>query len=191
MLSNFKYDLLELGDIDIAPILKEFDCLKEEDWDANTQRQNIKKSAQAETKFIPIIYKSETNYAIVDHLFFDLFTNTLKTVESTLKEKLGKLEINRAIITCLPANKEIIPHKDSGAFLESHHRIHIPLISNPGVSFGYRHNVTQDWEFIFMEPGKYYALNNCHTAHRVHNNSDLDRYHLIVDINYTQNRQLI
>ncbi len=191
MLSDFKYDLLELGSIDIAPILEEFNFIKKEDWDVNNHRQNVKKTAQAETKFIPIIYESEGNYVSVEHLFLDLFPNTLKTVKSTLKEKLGKLEISRAIITCLPANKQIIPHKDSGVFLTMHHRIHIPLISNPGVKFGYWHNDNQDWKYIYMEPGKCYALNNCYTVHRVHNNSDLDRYHLIVDINYMQKRQLI
>lgn len=191
MLSDFKYDLLELGSIDIAPILEEFNFIKKEDWDVNNHRQNVKKTAQAETKFIPIIYESEGNYNSVEHLFLDLFPNTLKTVKSTLNEKLGKLEISRAIITCLPANKQIIPHKDTGAFLTMHHRIHIPLISNPGVKFGYWQNDKQDWKYIHMEPGKCYALNNCYTGHRVHNNSDLDRYHLIVDINYMQKRQLI
>lgn len=191
MLSDFKYDLLELGSIDIAPILEEFNTLSKEDWYVNQARQNIPKSAQAETMFIPIIYKSEKDYVTVKHLFFEKFPNTLKTVESTLKEKLGLLEIDRAIVTCLPAKMKIPPHMDSGVFLTNHHRIHIPLISNPGVIFGYWHTEKQDWKDIYMEPGKCYALNNCTTGHRVYNTSNLDRYHLIVDINYMHNRQLI
>lgn len=175
MLSD-DYTIKELGSINIAPILKEFDYIKEEDWDANTQRQNIPKSAQAETKFIPIIYKRESSYVTVKHLF----PNTLKIIESTLKEKLGEIQIGRAIFTCLPAGKIILPHKDSGAFLETNTRIHIPLISNNKVSFGVYEN--NQWNFMYLEPGKFYALNNCNTRHRVNNNSDLDRYHLIIDV---------
>ena len=191
MLSDFKYDLLELGSIDIAPILEEFNSLTKEDWYVNQHRQKIAKSAQAETMFIPIIYKSEKEYVTIEHLFLEKFPNTLKTVELALIKKLGKLEIDRAIVTCLPAKKKIPAHTDSGAFLAAHHRIHIPLISNPGVVFGYWHTENQDWKDIYMEPGKCYALNNCTTGHRVYNSSNLDRYHLIVDINYMQNRQLI
>ena len=35
---------------------------------------------------------------------------------------------------------------------------------------------------MYLEPGKFYALNNCNTRHRVENNSNLDRYHLIIDV---------
>jgi len=51
------YSLLELGTIDIAPILAEFYTLKEEDWEKYTDRQNNKVTAQKNTRYVPIIYE--------------------------------------------------------------------------------------------------------------------------------------
>tara|TARA_A100001201_G_C4031317_1_gene183705 strand:+ start:312 stop:857 length:546 start_codon:yes stop_codon:yes gene_type:complete len=172
MLSD-DYTIKELGNIDITPILEEFNRLPDEVWELNTERQETKNTAQNETKFVPIVYYGKNWFK--EELHYSIYH-----AQSAIEKVLGKIHIGRAIFTCLPAGKVIYPHKDSGAFLESNTRIHIPLISNNKVSFGVYEN--NEWNFMYLEPGKFYALNNCNTRHRVENNSNLDRYHLIIDV---------
>ena len=181
MLSE-NYTLIELGTIDINPILEEFHKLPAEAWEINTERQDNKRSAQRQTKFVPIVFYGENWFEKELH-------HSMYVAKTAIEKVLGKVEVGRAIFTCLPAGKSILPHKDSGSFLESNTRIHIPLISNDKVSFGVKEN--DEWKYMYLEPGNFYALNNCKTYHRVHNKSNSDRYHLIVDVKDIKNISLI
>lgn len=181
MLSK-NYTLQELGKIDIAPMVEEFKILTDRDWDFNTERQKTPDSAQKNTKFIPIIYYGKNYY-------LDKFQETIYVAKSAIQGVLGEIDIGRAIFTELPAGMVIGAHKDSGIFLETYTRIHIPLISNDKVSFGVKEG--NDWRTQYLEPGKFYALNNCKTFHAVHNKSNVSRYHLIVDVKKQENRAII
>ena len=80
----------------------------------------------------------------------------------------------RAMVTRLGPGRRIARHKDSHPSFSVAHRIHIPLVTNPGV------------EFIvgpeLVPPRAHYAfeLNNL-MMHQVTNNGDTTRIHFIFD----------
>lgn len=83
-------------------------------------------------------------------------------------------KILRAMVTRLAPGRRIARHKDSHPSFSVAHRIHIPLVTNPGV------------EFIVgpesVPPRAHYAfeLNNL-MMHQVTNNGDSTRIHFIFD----------
>jgi hypothetical protein len=80
---------------------------------------------------------------------------------------------SRARITCLKAGSKSLVHKDSDNN-EYMARIHIPLITNPKCVF------IQNGQNLYMEPGSAWMIwvNNWH---QIRNDSNEDRYHLIMD----------
>ena len=79
----------------------------------------------------------------------------------------------RARVTCLQAGSKSLVHRDGGE-QDYMARIHIPLITNPQCTF------TSDGIPLYMEPGTVYMVwvNNWH---QIRNDSDQDRYHIIMD----------
>tara|TARA_Y100001970_G_scaffold267328_1_gene357168 strand:+ start:436 stop:1017 length:582 start_codon:yes stop_codon:yes gene_type:complete len=84
--------------------------------------------------------------------------------------------IARCMVTCLKRNKNILPHFDFGSYiLINAHRIHIPLKTNERVFFSV--GETKD---VYLDEGCIVEINNT-DIHSVRNESDEDRYHLILD----------
>ena len=81
----------------------------------------------------------------------------------------------RVLLVNLPAGEKIPMHQDSGIYLQLVHRNHIPIITNDKVMFGVGNSL------MSMKENNAYEINN-HKTHYVNNDSDFDRYHLIVDI---------
>ena len=80
---------------------------------------------------------------------------------------------SRARVTCLKAGAKSLVHKDADDN-EYMARIHIPLITNPKCTF------TADGETLYMEPGNIYMV-WVNIWHQIRNDSDEDRYHIIMD----------
>jgi len=86
----------------------------------------------------------------------------------------------------------IIPHVDTGKWVQRVHRIHIPIITNedyrfevympsPALAIGdYDSDTKTGWEEIIMEEGRVFEINNGY-KHRVTNNSTKERVHLLLD----------
>jgi hypothetical protein len=79
----------------------------------------------------------------------------------------------RARVTCLRAHCKSLVHTD-GSEDEYIARIHIPLITNPKCVF------LADGQKLYMEPGKVYMV-WVNIWHQIRNDSDEDRYHIIMD----------
>lgn len=79
----------------------------------------------------------------------------------------------RARVTCLKAGAKSLVHKDSDDN-EYMARIHIPIETNPKCVF------LCDGDTLHMEAGKAYMV-WVNTWHQIRNDSDEDRYHLIMD----------
>jgi hypothetical protein len=79
----------------------------------------------------------------------------------------------RARVTCLKAGSKSLVHRDCG---ENQYmaRIHIPLITNPSCTF------TAEGETLYMAPGTAYMV-WVNVWHQIRNDSDQDRYHIIMD----------
>jgi hypothetical protein len=74
----------------------------------------------------------------------------------------------------LPPGKIIAPHFDRGILAEIH-RLHVPLVTHPGVKFFIEN------EQFFLEEGYLYELNNV-KSHSVRNTSNVMRIHLLIDM---------
>lgn len=84
-------------------------------------------------------------------------------------------ETCRVMLVKLKAGQCVAPHRDVGKSFEHAHRIHVPVISSPGVRF-----LVGD-DDCYLAPGHAYEINNL-IRHAVMNASELDRVHLIFDL---------
>lgn len=80
-----------------------------------------------------------------------------------------------AFIARLCPNGQIGMHHDAGAFLETCHRVHIPLQTNPKVAY-----CIENQEY-YWQRGKAYEFDNTR-LHGVKNRSDESRIHLVVNL---------
>ena len=87
-------------------------------------------------------------------------------------EALG-LTPRRVRVTCLKAGAKSLVHKDAGDN-EYMARLHIPLITNDKCRF------TSQGQDLYMEAGKAYMV-WVNDWHQIRNDSDEDRYHIIMD----------
>jgi hypothetical protein len=75
----------------------------------------------------------------------------------------------------LLAGQDIPEHVDSGDYLTTTRRHHLPIVTSPGTIFGV------GIEELNMQEGECWEINNTRT-HYVQNNSEIDRVHLLIDI---------
>ena len=80
----------------------------------------------------------------------------------------------KAIFARLAPGAAIQPHQDAGQLLLSSHRIHVPLVTNPGVEF------SVDGSVLPVQEGEAFELNNA-LPHSVHNHGAEARIHFIID----------
>ena len=80
----------------------------------------------------------------------------------------------KAIFARLPPGAAIQPHKDAGELLMNSHRIHVPLVTNPGVEF------RVDGSVLAVREGEAFELNNA-LPHAVYNHGTEARIHFIID----------
>lgn len=80
----------------------------------------------------------------------------------------------RSRLMGLAAGSEVPPHIDSHYYWRTHIRIHVPIITNPGVLF------TCGGETVHMEPGECWIFDSF-LPHDVQNKGDAHRVHLVID----------
>jgi hypothetical protein len=80
----------------------------------------------------------------------------------------------RSRLMGLAAGAEVPAHVDSHYYWRTHLRIHIPVITNPGVEF------TCGGETVHMAPGECWVFDSFQ-RHEVHNRGDAHRVHLVLD----------
>jgi hypothetical protein len=80
----------------------------------------------------------------------------------------------RSRLMGLASGAEVPPHVDSHYYWRTHLRIHIPIITNPGVAF------TCGGETVHMAPGECWVFDSFQ-PHEVHNRGSEHRVHLVLD----------
>lgn len=80
----------------------------------------------------------------------------------------------RSRLMGLAPGAEVPAHVDSHYYWRTHLRIHIPVITNPGVEF------TCGGETVHMKPGECWVFDSFQ-RHEVHNRGDAHRVHLVLD----------
>lgn len=80
----------------------------------------------------------------------------------------------RSRVMGLAAGASVPPHVDTAYYWRTHLRIHIPIITNPGVAF------TCGGNTVHMEAGECWIFDSFQ-PHEVHNRGDQHRAHLVLD----------
>ena len=172
---------------DYKGILEILKTVPEEEWNKDTVVRNSKEkvgNTNLDTRALMLKYKSTaaTGPGFVDYEKNDVETlNKLKPfldeIISDAKNFYGyeNLKLTSVVFTELRRGGIIPEHSDTGKMLTTHHRIHIPLVSDPAVKF------TLDHKDYYLEPGHGYEINN-QLTHEVRNESNIDRIHMIIDL---------
>jgi len=173
MKGQFNFKLI--GFFDISDFKSKIDALSDLNWSEYSFRQNAFQ-VHKNTETIPLLYNEEFTDFPSKWNYYNVFETEIKKLNDTLFEHYGKGKIVRCILVKLKKNSEIPTHIDGGDSLMTCHRHHIAVITNDKVLF----NV--DNEIKNLKPGEIWEINNF-KQHRVDNNSDIDRIHIIVDWN--------
>ena len=172
---------------DYQGILEILKTVSDDEWDRDTAVRNSKEKVEQtnlDTRALLLKYKSSaaTGPGFVDYEKNDVETlNKLKpfldVIISDAKNFYGykNLKLTNIVFTELRRGGIIPEHTDAGGMLTTHHRIHIPLVSDPAVKF------TLDHKDYYLEPGHGYEINN-QLTHEVRNESNIDRIHMIIDL---------
>jgi hypothetical protein len=154
---------------------QDFDSLKklviqlgEEDWKYFKDRDTI---ASKNTYTMPIIYPPKSIFSEQTHRHAATFSEHINLIENRLSAT-----IKRAILVNLPAGSTISRHKDTGDFLNKHHRVHLPIVTNEFCTFAVGDEIEH------LPEGEFWEINNTGKYHSVANDGDFDRIHLIMDI---------
>lgn len=148
------------------------------EWLIDTSRQdNYYMHNNTESYFI---YKSSIKWNKNSSLPVEVKTNDIKLKE--LIEPIVKdLEVlhngTRAnvLFIKLKANSDVKGHRDSGEYLLTARRHHIPIVTSDNTLF------SVGLEKINMKVGECWEINNAR-FHSVENGSNIDRVHLLIDI---------
>lgn len=170
---NFKF----LGSIDPQPIVDSIAKIDDNDWVADTWRQDehrVHKSTQA----IELIYdKDFRHFNVTKHKHWDLLNmdELLKPVLEVLKKQYGDGYIARAVLVKLFAGKNVDRHIDVGGSYSLSHRVHVVLIAEEDKII---YNVRDEDKTFKI--GEIWELNDM-VEHEVRNTSNKDRINLIMD----------
>ncbi len=184
---NFAHDAQSLGRLDIAPLRAAVLALSEAEWTADTSRQQTF-DAHTRTRTIKLIFDADYRHADPTvHDAWQRFSPLLSPIMDTARAfylqslrqrkvaaKNGPGYFVRVILTRLLPHAAITPHVDDGYSLKRCHRIHVPIVTNPGCLF-----TVGDLTFVMPE-GEMWEINN-RRIHAVRNDGADARIHLILD----------
>lgn len=167
-LPGLLYRVLE---VNIKPLQDEVKKLTDEQWNEWGLRQN-KYKVHAPTRNYPFYFSVYGEPAKAYNIDTDAWKATKPIIEQIELFYNRKAEVS--ILVDLLPHKTIRAHTDGGWFVNTH-RLHIPVITSPDVTF------TLDGKKFHMECGYVYEMNNI-AMHSVDNPTDLGRVHLMVDL---------
>ena len=163
--------LYKIGEVDTSKIEEYVNALTNEQWIEWALRQNRYKvhSATESYPFIFSEYGEEPKTYNQDTEIWKVVKPLIDKLEKFYNKKAGAI-----VLVKLKPRTNIIPHTDGGWFVGTH-RVHVPIITDPGILFS-----LTDKKF-HLEKGSIYELNNL-VEHGVENPTGVGRVHLMVDI---------
>jgi hypothetical protein len=171
-----------LCDIDLNLIEDIKNTIDENDWYANDARnymQNLEKTQSILIRYFDDYSKvDEINWQsrLVNYSMHEKYKLLIDRVLTQIKENTDiKIKEYLCFFARLAPNSEVGVHKDGGNFLETCHRIHIPIVTHPECKYIIQ-NIEYHWEC-----GKVYEFDNTR-QHGVDNRSSIWRTHLMVNI---------
>jgi hypothetical protein len=171
-------NLRVIATVDIAKIKELINNLTEDDWLENTSRQTFFNNHSRTVTYFMVDYDlgwtSDAGYQPkILRPDSELWKAILPIVN--LLEEYHDGRVGRVIIPKLLSGGTISAHRDSGEYLESVRRHHLPITTNENVFFAV------DGEVVNMREGEIWEIHN-NLIHEVENLSHEDRVHILIDI---------
>ena len=172
---NFNFNFF--GKYDVLPIQNYINTFSDE-WFIDTSRQDIFHAHKDTNSYF--IYKTNLGWKQGEDLVVEQKSN-YKVLLDMINPIIKDLELrhegvkSNVLFIKLKAGHIIPSHSDSGEYLLSSRRHHIPIITSDQTFF------TVGSEKINMAEGECWEINNS-KVHSVENNSKKDRVHLLIDI---------
>jgi hypothetical protein len=168
----------QLGSVDVEALVERVENIPDSQWDSENEAKPNKFARLNDTSHIIFRYiESPKNvFDFEDHpVLWDEWKELLSPIMEQTAKSLGykKYRFPRVMLARLPVGGEISEHSDADA---SHyvHKIHVPLLTNPGAQF----RVGQ--RTMHMPVGDIIEVNNKRN-HAVRNDGACDRIHLIFE----------
>ena len=169
---NLDVPIIELGRFDLELKVLNTSHFIQDTW----RQEEYPTHAQTECIFLRHWKNKDIDaLEMQDYPLLSVYKSALDKILDQLKQHYDYVDY-AAIITNLKAGASIPLHTDGGEIFEISRRIHIPLKTNEQVVF---HCGELS---INMKQGYAYEIGNSSHRHGVDNNSNEDRYHLIVDL---------
>jgi hypothetical protein len=171
-----------LCDIDLNLIDDIKNAIDENDWYVNGVRNtmaNLEKTQSILIRYFDDYSQvTELNWRsrLVNYDMYDKYKILIDRVLSHITENTDiKIKEYVCFFARLASNAQVGAHSDGGNFLETCHRIHIPIVTHPECKYIIQ-NIEYHWEC-----GKVYEFDNTR-EHGVDNRSPNWRTHLMVNI---------
>lgn len=160
---------------DYAPLRQRVQALPPERWEADTSRSDHY-AVHAHTRYLPLIYDHDMRHTnVTTHPLYDELLPLVQPLVDHVQHWAGQTGYAvRFLLLRLQAGHAIPSHADGGLSLPFVHRVHAPIITNPGVRF------TVGGETRHLAEGEIWEINNM-AVHAVQNNGCEDRVHLVLD----------
>lgn len=165
-----------LGLVDCRALIDRVLAVEESAWFADRRRQDDYEVHAQTQSIILVFFTGWPTVQVVHAAGWDQFGDLAMPIMQDIVARYyppGGLVL-RAVLARLPPGCAIDAHVDRHPSFSVGHRIHVPLVTNPGVRFIVGH------EDIRPQVGHAFELNNA-VPHSVHNDGDADRIHFIFD----------
>ena len=167
-----------LGAVNCATLRQRVLALGEDIWNEDVLRQVKHRNVHSQTQSVILIFCDEkwpdvtVSFRMGWRYLGDAAAPVMESIVAAHYPPGGR--VLRAVMARLPAGAAIGLHKDEHPSFAASHRIHVPLVTNPKVSFmvGADHIATAE--------GIAFELNNA-LPHEVINAGDTPRIHFIFD----------
>lgn len=175
---NFDGRMRDLGPVRFRPLLRATRSLDEAAWNADTFRQEMFR-VHAQTRSVRLVWTyhedwPETRTETLEP--WAEFEPLLTPILTAAAVRLGHATtLASAMLARLDPGQSIKRHLDAAPFFAHCHRMHVPLMTHPGVRF------VVDGQSVPLEVGRLYELNN-RRLHEVSNVGPSPRIHLIFDL---------
>jgi hypothetical protein len=167
-----------LGKVDIAALRDAVAAIPEALWDSENQAKPNRFEALDSTRHI--VFRFVSNFRdwrdSHDRLLWPEWRGLLEPVleQATADYGYAHGAFPRVMLARMAPGGVIHPHRDANPAAKWPHKIHVPLVTNPGVAF-----YVDGTEYHFPE-GEAVEVNNM-GLHAVANRGDSDRIHLIFE----------
>lgn len=179
----FDGEYRKIGSIDAGPLQHAVARISDTEWLAFGDRQQAYAAHRA-THSIPLIFDPDFRHAApTRHPAYDRYTSLLEPPMAAIRGffaanpppgAAGEGYFIRVLLVRLEAKAKIGSHRDHGHSLARAHRIHLPIVTNPGVEFGIAGHIRH------LAAGELWEVNN-RKVHGVRNESAAHRIHAILD----------